>query len=383
MKYFSMPSDFNNVTVDRYAELNARHTASNVLETYGNLNPNPSELGTGRISRGLPPVGWDKLEDYVAHSRKRGISFNYTFNSPCTGNLEFSSRGVKAISRFIERLRSAGCDMITLAAPSLIALVRGLFPDMRVAVSTITEVDSVFAAREFSRLGVDRIILNEDILRDFALIGAIKAAVSAPIEAIVNTRCIHLCPVKPFDFNFLSHCGSINKPAPIFDYYKWHCTRVLFRNPAEWMKMPWIRPEDLALYDKVDIFKVIGRQLVLDGDPVRTVDHYMEGSFDGNLIALLGLFAPKRLAFYPVVIDNRKLDGFAQWFIRPGRCRQNSCGECTHCAEYAARAIEPSSLAVLERRAEKFEQKLNTFHHQCNTLGLDEEEIATRTREFV
>jgi collagenase-like PrtC family protease len=380
MKHLSMPADFKLATLDRYAELNARYPHLQVLETYGNLNPSPLVLGTGRITRGLPASDWTGLEKYIAHSRRLGIGFNYTFNASCTGNLEFTAKGVRTLTGFFERLLEIGCDLVTLAAPSLISLVRGTCPRMRVAASTIAEIDTVVAVREFERMGVCRIILNEDILRDFSLMAAMKRAASVPLEAIVNTRCIHVCPFKPFDFNFLSHCGSDAHSRPILDYYKWHCTRILFRNPIEWIKMPWIRPEDLPLYEDVELFKVAGRQLAVDGDPARTAECYMRGRYEGNLVALLGLFAAKRLSFYPVAIDNRKLDGFADWFKRPRACKPNGCSDCDHCATYARAAIDASSVAELERRAALLEQELATFHDTCNPLGLDAEEIAAATR---
>lgn len=379
-KHLSMPADFSIATLDRYAELNARQPRLMVLETYGNLNPNPLALGTGRITRGLPHADWEGLEGYIAHSRKLGMGFNYTFNSSCTGNFEFSSRGVRTLVSFFTRLLDIGCDLVTLAAPSLVSLVRGSCPAMRVAASTIAEIDSVCAVKQFEKMGVCRIILNEDILRDFSLITAMKRSATVPLEAIVNTRCIHICPFKPFDFNFLSHHGADVRTHPILDYYKWHCTRILFRNPVEWIKMPWIRPEDLYLYEDVDIFKVAGRQLTLEGDPVRTAECYMAGRYDGNLVALLGLFAPKRLAFYPIEIDNRKLDGFAEWFKRPRACVPQACPDCSHCRQYAEAAIDPRSLPELARRAAAYERQLATFHRNCKPLGTTEGDVVSITR---
>ena len=78
----------------------------------------------------------------------------------------------------------------------------------------------------------------------------------------------------------------------------------------EWLKLCWIRPEDIPLYNQAGIhyFKLQGRHTVQKGDPVRAVECYFAQRYDGNLIDLLELFGCP-YEFKPA-LDNRSLDGF-------------------------------------------------------------------------
>ena len=42
----------------------------------------------------------------------------------------------------------------------------------------------------------------------------------------------------------------------------------------------------------------------------------------------------------PVYVDNRKLDGFIEYFAKNGGCRKKDCDECKYCHEFAHRAIK-------------------------------------------
>lgn len=375
MQTLSVPCDFRIQTVEEYARLNARFPHLRVVETYGNLNPSPLELGSGRVAKRLPAATLAELRDYVQAARALHIGHNYTLNSPCTRNLEFTTRGRKALLGFIATLLEMGIERFTLSSPSLIQLVKGHFPEAHITASTIAEVDSLFGARIFQDMGADRIVLNEDILRRFDLLDALRTESDISLEAVVNTRCLFLCPFKPFDYSFLSHCQNDHQFPQVSDYYKWHCTHVLFTHPLEWLKMRWIRPEDLPLYRDIHVFKIIGRQLVDDSDLPRTVQTYMKGRFEGNLIELLGNFSPTRTRFYPIYMDNRALDGFVEWFARrPVRCREASCDGCKHCRDYAG-AIRSETLENLKPRDSSFQMMLDHFHHDLRTLTIGPEQI--------
>ena len=105
IKYFNVPADFRSETIDKYEELNEKYTESKVIETYGQVTID-NYIGSGRAYDLLPQVDLEALEKYIAYSRERGIGFNYTLNSTCMGNMEFTREGILKIIRFLDELHS-------------------------------------------------------------------------------------------------------------------------------------------------------------------------------------------------------------------------------------------------------------------------------------
>ena len=65
------------------------------------------------------------------------------------------------------------------------------------------------------------------------------------------------------------------------------CIRLLSKHPEELFKSPFIRPEDQELYARyADVLKICGRTLGPDFLQ-NTISAYIEGRFEGNLLALL------------------------------------------------------------------------------------------------
>ena len=371
-----MPADFKIETLEAYARLNAAGGRLKVYETYGNLNPSPMASGRAVGSPRLPRADMSTLSEYLRASAALGIEFNYTFNAPCTGGMEFSTAGRRRLLDFFEGLVEAGVRCFTLVTPSLISLVKTQFPHVSVATSTICEIESVAAAKAYAGFGADRIIMSEDAHRRFDLLRRVRGSVGRPIELLVNSTCLYLCPWKPFHYNLLSHMKAAHQP-DIEAYYHWQCMAVRASRPIELVKLRWIRPEDLNLYEDATFFKVVGRYFAQDSDLVRVARTYMEGHFDGNLWDLLGNFAPQRRhGFY---IDNRALDGFVEWFARdPRRCRDLACDDCAHCREYAERAVRtPSGLVRESLGLDELAARLERFHrHGAGIQGPGVEEIA-------
>ena len=99
MKLFSVPADFRTITVDRLAELNARHEDAAVAETFGSITRG-GLFGSGRPNPLLPKIDFKQLEKYVGYAASKGIDFNYTLNASCAGNLELTGSGLHRAERF-------------------------------------------------------------------------------------------------------------------------------------------------------------------------------------------------------------------------------------------------------------------------------------------
>ena len=181
------------------------------------------------------------------------------------------------------------------------------------------------------------------------------------------------------------------------DYCSILCNQIRVREPVNYIRANWIRPEDLHHYERLgyENFKIVERntptQILLE-----RVKAYSERRYDGNLLDLVQNYAyPKdklgavgkdassvrRMVKYfvkpftvnllrfrklvdfghatsmlypregrnPVTIDNRALDGFLDRFVKQG-CQPTDCESCRYCHEWASRAvtIDPEWKAKLE-----------------------------------
>jgi collagenase-like PrtC family protease len=338
VKLFSVPADFRTSTIDRLAELNSRHDDAVVAETYGSLTTG-GFCGSGRARPGLPEIDPAELERYVAYAAERRIDFNYTLNASCAGNEELTALGLWRAERFLTRLWDSGVRHLTVTLPTLMAIVEQSEHPFSVKASTICQIGSVYKARHYRARGLDRMVIDEDITRDFRRIRQICVAFGDGVEMIVNSVCMRECPNKMFHYNHESHYSTAQD---VLSFYGHHCTTSEALEPLDVMRVSWVRPEDLGLYEQAGIhrFKIQGRHATATGDLLRAVESYMDGHHRGNLWELLWLFDTQSQpdATYPF-IDNVALEGFLQpFFDDPDFCTDD-CEACGHCASYAAASM--------------------------------------------
>ena len=148
------------------------------------------------------------------------------------------------------------------------------------------------------------------------------------------------------------------------------CQKKELEDLSEYIKSPWVRPEDIIYYEKIGIenFKITERDFPTD-ELVKRVKAYTEKSFNGNLLELIqghGVVENKKVQFQKqnvntrteiyseikrvrglcvprecerhIYIDNKKLDGFIKFFIS-GNCT-GKCEQCGYCKKIAKKCIE-------------------------------------------
>ena len=171
----------------------------------------------------------------------------------------------------------------------------------------------------------------------------------------------------------------------LLDYCFLRCTQMKLADPVNYVRSDWIRPEDLGHYEALgyDRFKLAERNAPTEV-MIRRVRAYSERCYDGNLLDLvqgwgfrsgreparyvrrglfwslrtflkpwavnpLRLFPIRRLAEIqgmlnplqrnpPVVVDNRALDGFLEFFFNVD-CHERDCEACRYCHRVAERAV--------------------------------------------
>lgn len=361
MKYFSTPSDFKKETIDKFDELNKKYNNSKITETYGQLTDG-TFLNSGRVTSVLPKVDIKSLEEYIKYSADRNISFSYTLNPSCTGNLEFSREGIKRIKLLLKSLIDVGVKNITVSTPSLIELIHEFGYKFSIKASAICEITSPDKAAFYKKLGVKRLVVDPDITRDFQRLSDICTVFGEGVEIIVNNVCMKNCAYKMYHYNHEAHCTSENDSQLVKDYYFNRCSMQKASDSKNAIKLNWIRPEDLTYYNACGIrhYKIQGRQNVTKGNIVKALDHYMKEDYCGNLFDLITIFAPYN-AFQPY-IDNKKLDGFLHaFFANPMFCR-GICSQCNYCDSYSFKSMDIDSVLDINKKSMEFYNKYDNYN---------------------
>ncbi|MBS5081638.1 MAG: U32 family peptidase [Clostridiales bacterium] len=354
MKYFNVPADFKNATIDEYCKLNEKYSDSQVYEVYGQLT-DQNFLGSGRPMDMIPKVDWNKLEKYVSYANSKNIQFNYTMNATCLGNLEFTREGIKKIRNFLEMLYEMGIHSLTIAIPALIEMTKLSKYDFEVKASTLCDILNANKAVGYKKLGADRIVVHESINRDFQALRSIREAFGPKVELITNVICHKNCIYRPFHQNQGSH--DLNADEASSTYYPHRCMMNRIEGPDNYLKLNWIRPEDIHLYTGIGIeyFKIQGRHTVQRGNQTKTIECYMKEQYSGNLLDLLDNFS--ETTAYKINIDNDKLDKFIDPFYKiEGFCK-NDCNHCNYCKDYARESID------IVKTEKIFSQARNFYHN--------------------
>lgn len=330
-------------------------------------------VGGGRPSFCLPSVSKKAAVRHIAKIHAKQMKFYYLLNVTCMANSEWTMAGQRQLHRLFSWLTEAGVDGVVLSIPYLADFIRHHYPHLEIAVSIFANVNSVEKAQFWERLGATVIVLpHVEVNRDFALLRSIRRHVKCGLEVLVNDGCISDCPTFYYHNNMVSHSSKSVKERfrLLFDYCFINCRYRVLQDPANSMKIVWIRPEDVAIYEKmgIDSFKIAGRTM-LSKAICTIVSAYSERRYEGNLMDLwaqpsnnfvlkeYSFFYRFRNAFHPLVanpfrliklknllrdmqiyIDNTKLDGFIET-IGQVDCRTRSCDTCTICKDRAAEAI--------------------------------------------
>ena len=353
-------------------------------EVYGKLASDV--IGGVRPAFLLPQISRQEAEEHIRYAHRKGIRFNYLINTMCLNNIHYSRQGYRELVELLEWIGSIGVDIVTVGFPYMIRLVQEVLPGMKIKASSVCRINSVYRAKQYEDLGVDEIIVDENINRDFDTLAAIREAVSCELELIANPCCLHDCPHQG---EHVAHDGHASQTHSMdnycylqFPYY--NCTLKKFTNPVEIIKARWIRPEDLWAYEEIGYtkFKVVERfkrtEVLLS-----TVQAYQNRSYEGNLIDILTLTNPEvyikpNFEYFNkpehvnvskimqvaglmdfalrdfIYIDNKKFDGFIDFFRQIGSCRNRDCDKCGFC-QRTFEKVGTFNRAEAERRRKGFE----------------------------
>ena len=344
-------------------------------------------VGGARPGFVLPQIKRKNVEAYIRACHDRGLEFSYLLNAPCLGNLQYSKKGYGQLIELLEWIDRSGADAVTVGIPYLIDLVRTRFPRLKIKVSTTARVNTVRKALQYEDMGVEEIIIDEHINREFKTLEAIRKAVKCHLELIVNNICLWQCP---YNYEHVNHDGHASREGEeeqycYLQYPGYLCLYRKLMDPVELLKSPWIRPEDIHHYEAVgyEHFKITERfkrtPLLLENVRV-----YENRRYDGNLLDLFtlprkGAFTPIHLDYFIqpkhvnimkvselekvfdlevrelVQLDNKKLEGFIEHFKKED-CNKASCSQCNYCETVFERVA-----VVKKKEVEQAAQKVRDF----------------------
>jgi len=362
---FSVPTNWHN-------DLLPIFNSPEIYEVYGKLAED--FVGGGRPAYSLPNVSKHRVIRYLEEIHKSSCEFNYLLNASCLGGREFTRKGQKEIFSLLDWLVKIGVDSVTVSLPYLTELIKYRYSSLKINVSVMAHVDSIEKAKFWESLGVSSItLLHTRLNRNFKLLQKIKKNVKCQLQLIANNHCLYDCPLEEYHEIFNSHASQVKQSNGnfIFDYCYLTCRYKKIFSPKLLISSPWIRPEDVSLYEQmgIDSIKLVDRRLT-SAELIKIINAYTGREYEGNLLDLfpaLGGISPVSLSnivlrtkhfFHPfsanifmvpklryllkkieVFIDNKALDGFINFFLTHN-CQVMSCEDCGYCREISERVVK-------------------------------------------
>ncbi len=337
---------WTNDYLDKVIELNEIHKddeirVSSLFGSISTLTP------TARSHDRIPFVSWEEAAKYVKKAADAGINIRYTLNASCIGSIQdFKSAWESKLMDNIKRLHSFGIHEWTVTSPLICELLRELFPEDFIEVSTIVEMAAPIEANRWKELGANGANLSTSVNRNFLLLRRIAKTPFFTISLLANEACLYRCPFRRDCYNLSSH--DSNRGNQFFDNYpfRW-CNMARIGDLGEWLKSRMIIPQWMTLYQEetgISWFKVTYRTHPIEV-AIPILELYMNKRHDGNYLDLwpsirhLGdTIEPKDFQY----ISCKRLDGlhFIETFSNSDHtCEYEECGvTCTYCDEVAKRA---------------------------------------------
>lgn len=345
MSYLTIPTTFENKFLDVVKEMQDKYINSRfkIKEVQGSLPV--SIIGSGRNSWDIPKINIQQLKRHIKQVHNYGFDFCYLLNAACLGNIEYSFSGRKKIIELLNLLVEVGVNMVTVTVPFLAEFIKERYPQLKINTSVYSNIDTLDKTLFWENLGADRITLDPNINRNFSLLKKIRDKVKVDLQLLVNTSCLFSCPARHYHANVTGHFSQEASLDffPAFSFNE-RCMLSRLQNPVEFIKTPWIRPEDLSLYADIGInyFKIAGREYP-SKKILPQISAYLSGNYNGNLYDLLMGFFDSYKFKKPleVYIDNNKLLDFIDFFIKTQSfpCA-DGCESCSYCYDYANKSVK-------------------------------------------
>lgn len=314
-------------------------SSGKVSEIY--FSPWPRNLRAANYFGGSEKDRADRgaLRRLYALCRDNGVRLNLLCNSPLFdfGRLE----------RIVADIRRLGVpDSLTLADPMAILPFRKAFPGAEIQASTIMNLDNRAKIARALELGVGAVTLPPALNRDGAALEGLRRLKNKfprfRVKLIANNDCFSDCV---FTHSHYSH-GAISGEKEVEGDPEDGPTRqchMSYRSPADFIRVPFIRPEDAAWYAGrgwCDEFKLIYRGFP-DTALEKIFSAYFSGRLDGNLFGVVPSKDPAYEAARGTAKKAPRLycsnPAFPAGFVRKITSCSKDCAACSYCGTVARR----------------------------------------------
>ena len=352
MAEYKIGCNFDFDLIDKIDELNQK-SKNKITEFYGSVEA--TSMFAARPNFRLPIIDAKTLAKFVKKSRKKNIEFNYTLNSIFIGSKrEIHDDKIEyALTELMHYLEEIGVERVTVSNPLVLEIVRRA-SKIKIELSTIMHIDTVTQVKYLNeKYDIDKVCGNLLKNRNITFLMNLAKYCNAnniTLDLMTNEFCgvgselyaTH-CPYR--DSCYLCHATDETKEdAELYNRYPMNrCINSRDVDPSCWLKMRFIRPEDIERYENIGIknFKITGRTGSTDYI-MSVAKAYCDKSFDGNLLSLwkqldtIYTNENELQCEQPTYIDNKSLDGFIDmWFDKDWRCDEKDCGvQCTYCNDF-------------------------------------------------
>lgn len=301
-----------------------------------------SSFGSGRDE--IYDLGLDELAQIVKIASCHRVDVSIAFNAPCYSGNQFLESFLEDYHTFLTSVSTIGVKRLIITDAFLIHFTLRHFSRFKVHVSSLSYVDSPEKARYYEKMGVERIILPIDLVRNVCLLRNIRHAVGCQLEVMANLGCLYNCLYHTFHGQFHGH-NSRNELSELEgDPYKMFCKEIMSKESWKIVNSSFMRPEDVSVYEEIGIeyLKLAGRELSLEWI-IKSAKAYIERSKEGNLLECL---TTSYSFSSSLLLDNAKLNGFIDTV---GACDKmcSNCkgtsstggGDANRCKDWADKAL--------------------------------------------
>ncbi|BBE42277.1 U32 family peptidase [Conexivisphaera calida] len=313
-----------------------------------------SPTGHGRSPSSVPDVDGARLRVHVSVAHSAGIKFLYAMNSVNLGGNEYRDEFWRRLDAEVEELLGMGVDGFIVANPLILERLKREHPGTEVAVSSFAKVTYARELERLAGMGADVVIMHQSRNRNFRVLSElarVASRVGVELELIATDVCLWGCPFFEAHINLMGEATREDGRLPpgSFGYPFLYCAASMADDPANLVRSRWIRPEDVAAYERIGIgrFKIGSRRWSTE-KIVRSVRAYSEGRYDGNLLDILeymggfvsalasasGNASAERSwmgALGGIRIENSRFPRDWMRFFMENECETMSCEECRYC----------------------------------------------------